>query len=321
MQNGMAEATRLTQQGRLEEATAAIQRSLGWTSFPVGGSKGTGDGPIDITSRVVKRASQGPADGRFGALRRPNTAARSTPQPNPLTRGMAGMVGTKARSASPASVPDGAHFIEGSYGNGSGTRSYKLYVPGGYSGQAVPLVVMLHGCTQDPDDFATGTRMNELAEEHTFLVAYPAQAGNANMQKCWNWFQVADQQRGRGEPSIIAGITKQIVDEYEVAEDQVYVAGMSAGERWPRSLGRPIPTSAYTQASPPALHTTCPRPSRPCVRAGQSPQRRTAQVGAIGRSYPPSSSTAMVTGPSILATVSGYWASWIPEPGTARHRA
>ncbi|HEX5848579.1 MAG TPA: PHB depolymerase family esterase [Rubrobacter sp.] len=241
MQNGMAEATRLTQQGRLEEATAAIQRSLGGTSFPVGGSKGTGDGPIDITSRVVKRAGQGPADGRFGALRRPNTTARSTPQPNPLTRGMAGMAGAKARSASSASVPDGARFIEGSYGNGAGTRSYKLYVPGGYSGHAVPLVVMLHGCTQDPDDFAAGTRMNELAEEHTFLVAYPAQSGNANMQKCWNWFQATDQQRGRGEPSIIAGITKQIVDEYEVAEDRVYVAGMSAGGAMAAIVGATYP--------------------------------------------------------------------------------
>ena len=241
MQNGMAEATRLTQQGRLTEATAAIQRSLGGTSFPPGGSGGTDEGPIDVTSRVVKKASQGPAASRFGTLRRPSTAARSTPQPNPPTRGMAGMPGTKAGSASSVSVPSGARFVDGSYTNGEGTRSYKLYVPSGYTGQAVPLVVMLHGCTQDPDDFATGTRMNELAEEHTFLVAYPAQSGNANMQKCWNWFQAADQQRGRGEPSIIAGITKQVVDEYELAENRVYVAGMSAGGAMAAILGATYP--------------------------------------------------------------------------------
>ena len=240
MPNGMAEATRLTQQGRLEEATAAIQRSLGGASFPTRGSGGTGDGPIDVTSRVVKKAHQGPA-GSFGTLRRPDAAARGTQPPNPLTRGMAGMPGTKAGGTSSPSVPAGARFVDGSYTNGAGTRSYKLYVPGGYTGQAVPLVVMLHGCTQDPDDFATGTRMNGLAEEHTFLVAYPAQSGNANMQNCWNWFQATDQQHGRGEPSIIAGITKQVVDEYEVAEDRVYVAGMSAGGAMAAILGATYP--------------------------------------------------------------------------------
>jgi poly(hydroxyalkanoate) depolymerase family esterase len=147
----------------------------------------------------------------------------------------------KAGKLASVSVPEGGRFVERSYSNSAGTRSYKLYVPSSYTGQAVPLIVMLHGCTQSPDDFAKGTRMNELSEEHTFLVAYPAQASNANMQKCWNWFQSADQQRGRGEPSLIAGITSQVIDEYEVAEGRVYVAGMSAGGAMAAIMGSTYP--------------------------------------------------------------------------------
>jgi len=239
MQSGMEEATRLTQQGRLDEATAAIQRALGGTFVPTGAPAGSGDGSIDVTSRVVRRVQRGPAAGGQAPVHKP--AARTAPSPN-VRPGRVGLLPkTTAVRATPADVPEGARFVERSYTNGAGSRSYKLYVPSGYVGQAVPLIVMLHGCTQNPDDFATGTRMNGLAEENTFLVAYPAQSGNANMQRCWNWFQAADQQRGRGEPSIIAGITKQVMDEYEVEEGRVYVAGMSAGGAMAAILGATYP--------------------------------------------------------------------------------
>ena len=242
MHTGMAEATRLTQQGRLDEATAAIQRALGVTFAPVAqeDSSDTNE-PIEVISRLVRETPQDPAPGRRTVVRRPGVAAWTTPGPTLLTRGVQRPPGTKAGKLASGSVPEGGRFVERSYTNSAGTRSYKLYIPSGYTGQAVPLIVMLHGCTQSPDDFATGTRMNELAEEHTFLVAYPAQAGNANMQKCWNWFQVADQQRGRGEPSIIAGITNQIVSEYDIAEGSVYVAGMSAGGAMAAIMGATYP--------------------------------------------------------------------------------
>src|SRR5215210_1658231 len=242
MQSGMAEATRLTQQGRLEEATAAIQRALGGTFVPATKPEDSGrpDGPIDVTSKIVRETRQRPAAGGRTTVRKPGAATWPTPQPNLLNRGVGNPLETGGRAA-PANVPEGARFLERSYTNGAGTRSYKLYVPSGYTGRAVPLIVMLHGCTQNPDDFATGTRMNELAEEHTFLVAYPAQSGNANMQKCWNWFQASDQQRGLGEPSLIAGITEQVVDEYNVAEGRVYVAGMSAGGAMAAILGATYP--------------------------------------------------------------------------------
>ena len=123
----------------------------------------------------------------------------------------------------------GGQFIDGSYTNHAGTRAYKLYIPSGYRGQALPLVVMLHGCTQTPDDFAAGTRMNVLAEREPFFVVYPAQATLANQSKCWNWFKETDQHRGRGEPSIIAGITHEIVSTYHINARRVYVVGLSAG--------------------------------------------------------------------------------------------
>jgi poly(hydroxyalkanoate) depolymerase family esterase len=142
--------------------------------------------------------------------------------------GLSGMPGLSA-SRAPVVVPEGASFDERTYTNAAGSRSYKLYVPTGYTGQAVSLVVMLHGCTQSPDDFAAGTRMNELAEEQTFLVAYPAQSQAANMSKCWNWFSPGDQQRDQGEPSLIAGITREIIADFAVEPGRVYIAGLSAG--------------------------------------------------------------------------------------------
>jgi poly(hydroxyalkanoate) depolymerase family esterase len=138
-------------------------------------------------------------------------------------------LGSLRHPASTEALPDGAKFISGSYSNHAGARNYKLYIPSSYQGQAMPLLVMLHGCTQSPDDFAAGTQMNQLAEEMGCLVAYPEQAANANHSKCWNWFSAIDQQRGQGEPSIIAGIARQIIEEYPVNQRQVYVAGLSAG--------------------------------------------------------------------------------------------
>src|SRR6266851_7273682 len=129
----------------------------------------------------------------------------------------------------PDIVPKGTRFIEDTYSNPAGSRTYRLFIPSRYQGKPLPLVVMLHGCTQSPDDFAAGTRMNFIAEEQTCFVVYPAQRSEANAAKCWNWFRPTDQRRGQGEPSLIAGITRQIMRDYSVDPQRVYIGGLSAG--------------------------------------------------------------------------------------------
>jgi poly(hydroxyalkanoate) depolymerase family esterase len=138
----------------------------------------------------------------------------------------------------------GGEFVTRSFSCAAGSRTYKLYIPASYaaaSDERVPLVVMLHGCTQDPDDFAAGTRMNTLADRDGFLVAYPAQGAQANVSKCWNWFRAQDQARDSGEPALIAGITREVATNYRIDEHRIFVAGLSAGAAMAVVLGETYP--------------------------------------------------------------------------------
>jgi poly(hydroxyalkanoate) depolymerase family esterase len=194
----MRKATRLTIAGRLAEATTLLQRTLACVAPNTGaapGATGAPGGLRDWFGRV-------PSFGR----------AKPTGAPTQTEAG---------------SEP--GRFLHGSYRNDAGTRAYRLYVPSGYRGEPAPLVLMLHGCKQSPEDFARGTRMNAHAEALTWLVAYPEQPSAANGSRCWNWFRPEDQQRGRGEPSLIAGIAERVMHDFAVDPAMVYVAGLSAG--------------------------------------------------------------------------------------------
>jgi len=135
----------------------------------------------------------------------------------------------RAPSPAPTETPrvEGA-FLARRHVGPAGSLAYKLYAPAG-AGEAMPLVVMLHGCTQSPDDFALGAGMNALADEFGLIVAYPAQSQAANAHKCWNWFRPGDQRRDRGEPALIAAVTREIIAERGIDPARVYIAGLSAG--------------------------------------------------------------------------------------------
>ena len=167
-------------------------------------------------------------------------AARGT---IPSIHGLLGRLGDPLGKAAfvDALQPEGAAFRQGTFSCAHGSRMVRTYVPASASKGATGVVVMLHGCTQTPEDFSTGTGMNALAELHRFIVVYPAQSRGENAQSCWNWFKRGDQHRDRGEPAILAGMTQQVCTEFGIGRERTFVAGLSAGAAMAVILGETYP--------------------------------------------------------------------------------
>jgi len=207
MNEKMQQAMRLMRSGDLQAATRALQERL-------------------ATNRP---ASVWPAEAPLAS--RGFSASVSADVANCID-GEFCVVECEEPSAAPSrTAADGSDspFLTEHFTSSAGALDYKLYIPAQLKGSKAPLLLMLHGCTQSPDDFALGTRMNRLAREQGYVVAYPQQSTARNQNRCWNWFQGSDQQRGHGEPAMLAALTRHLVAQHGLDERRVYVAGLSAG--------------------------------------------------------------------------------------------
>ncbi|HEX2218824.1 MAG TPA: PHB depolymerase family esterase [Gemmatimonadales bacterium] len=277
----MRRAGRSTRAGKLKDATRIIQAALagpglGGRHLPApdpAASRQTQtaarpSGVLELEAQEIRRTTRSHSDersapdagGRVGdsparagpsafaraqRLRRPLgevvEALRRNPMGGDALGSLPGITLPGARRSSSPPLPDGARYLARSFTCAAGTRGYKLYIPASAGERPRGLVVMLHGCKQDPDDFATGTRMNEVGELHGLAVAYPAQTRAYNASSCWNWFDRAHQERDLGEPAIVAGIAREIASEFGLDRQCVFVAGLSAGGAMAVVMGETYP--------------------------------------------------------------------------------
>ncbi|MCY0096750.1 extracellular catalytic domain type 1 short-chain-length polyhydroxyalkanoate depolymerase [Hoeflea ulvae] len=197
--------------------------------------------PDRLVQETLSRHGLLPETAKGRTRTKPTAASGPGPVSAPSLRsGRSGVF--SARTDAPLQdIPAGASFALHGFSCDAGSRDFRLYIPTTAGNGATALIVMLHGCNQTPEDFAAGTAMNELAETHGFIVAYPGQSRGANGQSCWNWFSRGDQNRDRGEPAIIAGLTRQICEAHAIPPQRTFIAGLSAGGAMAVIMGETYP--------------------------------------------------------------------------------
>jgi poly(hydroxyalkanoate) depolymerase family esterase len=206
--DAMGEALSLVRQSNVAEATALLRSALSGEAPP------GRDSASDAQPRLPPPAFAQPPRRPLGEV----------------------LHALRTRPAVPGGAPEaesardfGERFLKRVYRGPAGSLNYRLYFPADRERRELALVLMLHGCTQNPEDFALGTRMNELADEFGLIVAYPHQPRRANASGCWNWFDRRHQNRGSGEPAKLAGLSQALAKEFDVKQERIFAAGLSAG--------------------------------------------------------------------------------------------
>ncbi|MGB5976387.1 MAG: PHB depolymerase family esterase, partial [Cyclobacteriaceae bacterium] len=115
-----------------------------------------------------------------------------------------------------------------SFGSNPGNLQMYLYRPSGVPASA-PVVLAMHGCTQNASGFANESGWNDLADRYKFYVIYPQQKSSNNSSSCFNWFENGDINRGQGEALSMRNMVNYVKNNYSVDASRVYVTGFSAG--------------------------------------------------------------------------------------------
>lgn len=295
----IAKAKTLTTQGKLMDATRAIQQGLGfrpqgnpYRAEPADDLE-TLEPPVQAPGVFTPAsADQTATDVEFREIVRQPPDAKVPHQPSPR----------------PSSFD--LHAFE----HGQHQYGYRLFVPGRIDDSPIPLVVMLHGCKQDSEDFAKGTAMNELAEREKFMVLYPEQNRTGNSMGCWNWFDPAHQSRDRGEPAMIAALTKQMASSHGVDPARIYVAGLSAGAAMAAIMGRLYPeiyaaVGVHSGLAPGAAHSVA--SAFAAMSKGPGPRAKTAAIGIPVIIFQGSGDSTVVqaNAETIIRSELGAWSS------------